>query len=280
MDAGCAGVAVHQKTVVAGVLTPDGPETRPFGTLTAALLSRADWLLACRCPSVALERTGDDWTPGFNILEGTFDVLLVNAQQVQAVPGRKTAGKDAAWLAERLPHGLWRASVMPPVAQRELWDLTRSRRTFRQGRVPLINRGQKLLEEAQIKLAAVASAIMRVSGRAILAARLSGHPEPQALADLANGRRRSHGDPWVKALEGRVTPPHRLVLTEWLCQIDSLEDPLARFAMPSQAICGPGDEAVSLLETSPGVARRPAERLGAESGTDRTRCPRADHLAS
>ena len=142
------------------------------------MLALSDWLLACGCTHVAIESTGDYWKPVFNILEGICEVLLVNAQHVKAVPGRKTDVKDAAWLAELLQHGLLRASFIPPVAQRELRDLTRYRSTFIQERVTLINRVQKLLEDANIKLAAVASDIMGVSGRAMLAALVAGHTEP------------------------------------------------------------------------------------------------------
>jgi transposase len=281
----CAGLDVHKKTVVACVLTPDGQggwgqEVRTFGTMTVDLLALSDGLLACGCTHVAIESTGDYWKPVFNILEGTCEVLLVNAQHVKAVPGRKTDVKDAAWLAELLQHGLWRASFIPPVAQRELRDLTRYRSTFSQARVTLINRVQKLLEEANIKLAAVASDIMGGSGRAILAALLTGHVDPQALAELAKGRLRSTRDQLASALEGRVKPHHRFVLTELLSQIDSLDETIARFEAQIQAICGPFEEAVALLDTIPGVARRPAEMIVAEIGTDMTRVPSADPLAS
>jgi transposase len=153
----CAGVDVHQKTVVACVVTPAGQEIRTLGTRTAALLTLAAWRLISGCTPVAMESTGDDWKPGVNILAGRFAVLLVKAQHVKAVPGRQTDGKDAAWRAEGLPHGLLRASFIPPVAQRER-DWTRYRSTFMQARVPLIQRVQKLWEDANIKLAAVASA--------------------------------------------------------------------------------------------------------------------------
>jgi transposase len=281
----CAGLDVHKKTVVACVLTPDGQggwgqEIRTFGTMTVDLLALSDWLLACGCTHVALESTGDYWKPVFNMLEGTCEVLLVNAQHVKAVPGRKTDVKDAAWLAELLQHGLLRASFIPPVAQRELRDLTRYRSTFIQERVTLINRVQKLLEDANIKLAAVASDIMGVSGRAILAALLAGHTDSKALAELAKGRLRSKRDQLASALEGRVKPHHRFVLTELLSQIDSLDETIARFDAQIQDICGPVEEAVGLLDTIPGVARRTAEMLVAEIGTDMTRFPSADHLAS
>jgi transposase len=214
MDERCAGLDVHKKTVVACVVTPEGQEIRTFGTMTAELLTLADWLLISGCTHVAMERTGDDWKPVFNLLEGMFAVLLVNAQHVKAVPGRKTDVKDTAWLAELLPHGLLRASCIPPVAQRERRELTRDRRTFMQARVTLSNRVQTRLEEANITLAAVASEIMGVSGRAILAALLVGHADPQALAELAKGRLRSTREQLTKALEGRVKPHHHLVLTE------------------------------------------------------------------
>jgi transposase len=276
----CAGLDVHKKTVVACAVTPEGPETRTFGTMTAALLALADWLLAYGCTHVAIESTGDYWKPVFNILESTCEVILVNAQHVKAVPGRKTDVKDAAWLAELLQHGLLRASFIPPMAQRDLRDLTRYRSTFSQERVTLIHRVQKLLEDANIKLAAVASDIMGVSGRAILAALLTGHVDPQALAELARGRLRSTRDQLARALEGRVKPHHRFVLTELLSQINSLDETIARFDAQIQAICGPVEEAVALLDTIPGVARRTAEMIVAEIGTDMTRFPSADHLAS
>ena len=166
----CAGLDVHKKTVVACVLIPDGQrgwsqETRTVGTMTVALLARSDWLLACGCTHVALESTGDYWKLAFTILEGTCAVLLVNAQHVTAVPGRTTDVKAAAWLVELLPHGLLRASFIPPVVQRELRDLTRYRSTFIQERVTLIKRVQNLLEEANIQLAAGTADIMGVSGR-------------------------------------------------------------------------------------------------------------------
>jgi transposase len=271
---------VHKKTVVACVVTPAGQETRSFGTMTADLLSLADWLLTCGCTHVAIESTGDYWKPVFNILEGTCEVILVNAQHVKTVPGRKTDVKDAAWLAELLQHGLLRASFIPPVAQRELRDLTRYRSTCIRERVTLINRVQKLLEDANIKLAAVASDIMGVSGRAILAALIAGHTDPRTLAELAKGRLRSKREPLAKALEGRVKPHHRFVLTELLCQIDSLDETVARFDAQIQAISGPFEEAVGLLDTIPGIARHTAEMIVAEIGTDMSRFPNVDHLAS
>jgi transposase len=280
MYAWCAGLDVHKKTVVACVVTSTGQETRTFETMTADLLSLADWRLACGCTHVAIESTGDYWQPVFNILAGTCEVRLVNAQHVKAVPGRKTDVTDAAWLAELVPHGLWRASCIPPVAQRELRDLTRERRTFLRERVTLINRVQKLLEEANIKRAAVASDIGGVSGRAILAALIAGRTEPHTMAEVAKGRLRSNREPLAKAVEGRVKPHHRLVLTELWCQMDRLDETVARFEAQIQAISGPCEAAVGVLDTIPGIARHTAEMIVAEIGTDRRRFPSADHWAS
>jgi transposase len=145
---------VPKQTVVAWVLTPEGPEPRPFGTMTADLLAPADGLLGGGGTHVALERTADDWKPGFNILEGTYAVGLVNAQPGQAVPGRKPAVNDAAGLAERLPPGVLRARGLPPVAPRARRDLTRSRGTVMQARGTRINRGQPRWQAAKINLAA------------------------------------------------------------------------------------------------------------------------------
>jgi transposase len=285
----CAGLDVHKKTVVACVLTPDGAsgwrrETRTFSTMTADLLALSDWLQSLGCTHVAMESTGDYWKPVFNILEATVEVLLVNAQHVKAVPGRKTDVKDAEWLAELLQHGLLRASFIPPVAQRELRDLTRYRNTFIRERATLVNRVQKVLEDANIKLGSVASNVMGVSGRAMLEALIAGDTNPERLADLAKGRLREKREQLIQALEGRVKPHHRFVLTELLCQIDSLEETITRFGEQIQHQMSQADlpfESVAcLLDTIPGIARQAAEGIVAEMGVDMRRFPSADDLAS
>lgn len=285
----CAGLDVHKKTVVACVLTPDETggwrrETRTFSTMTADLLALSDWLQSWGCTHVAMESTGDYWKPVFNILEATVAVLLVNAQHVKAVPGRKTDVKDAAWLAELLQHGLLRASFIPPVAQRELRDLTRYRNTFIRERATLVNRVQKVLEDANIKLGSVASNVMGVSGRAMLEALIAGDTNPERLADLAKGRLREKRPQLIQALEGRVKPHHRFVLTELLCQIDSLDETLARFGEQIQQQMSqadlPFESVAGLLDTIPGIARQAAEGIVAEMGVDMSRFPSADDLAS
>jgi len=205
----CAGLDVHKKTVVVAIIVPDGQgglykETRTFGTMTADLLALSDWLSGHSVTHAALESTGEYWKPVFNILEITFEVLLVNAQHVKAVPGRKTDINDAEWLADLLRHGLLRASFIPPVGQRELRELTWHRSNFVRERATLVNRVQKVLESANIKLASVASDVMGVSGRAMLAALIEGHASPAEMADLAKGRLREKREQLVKVLEGRV----------------------------------------------------------------------------
>lgn len=280
-----AGLDVHKKSVVAAIIVPDSAggwhkETRTFGTMTADLLTLSDWLTSQNVTHVALESTGEYWKPVFNVLEANFEVLLVNAQHVKAVPGRKTDVNDAQWLAELLKHGLLRASFVPPEGQRDLRELTRYRTTFVWERATLVNRVHKALESANIKLTSVATDVMGVSGRAILAELIQGQATPEQMADLAKGRLRAKRDDLIKALEGRVKPHHRFVLTELLCEIDNLDDALARFDEQIQAYCRPFEEAVQHLDTIPGVARETAEIIAAEIGADMSRFPSAAHLSA
>ena len=270
----------HQKTVVAWVVTPPAPEIRTLSPMTMEVLARSDGLVADGGPPVALERTGDEWKPVFTRRAGSCEVLLVPAPPVNAVPGRKTAVNDAAWLAERLPQGLVRASVLPPGAQRARRDLTRERRPCMRERVTRLKRGQPRVADANIKLAAGASESMGVSGRAMVAALLAGDTDPHARAELAPGRRRAQRDQWAPALDGRVNPPHRVVWTARGCQLDRLDEPMARVETPLQALSGPLAAALGLRETRPGLAGPTADRIVAETGTERRRVSRADHVAS
>lgn len=280
-----AGLDVHKKVVVAAitVLGPDGQscqEKRNFETMTADLLALSDWLMSHGVTHVAMESTGEYWKPVFNILENNFEVMVVNAQHVSKVPGRKTDQSDAEWIAELMQFGMLKASFIPPVEQRELRELTRYRSTFVRERVNLVNRIQKLLESANIKLGSVATDVMGMSGRAMLEAIIIGQASPEEMAELAKGRLREKREQLVKALEGRVKPHHRFVLTELLCQIDSLDETIARFDEQIEAYCRPFEEAVQLLDTIPGVSRRAAEVIVSEVGTDMSRFETADHLAS
>ncbi|MBE3088047.1 MAG: IS110 family transposase [Chloroflexi bacterium] len=281
----CAGLDVHKKTVVAAIIVPDPKgglhkEMRSFGTMTIELLALSDWLMEHGVTHVAMESTGEYWKPVFNILENNFEVLLVNAQHIKAVPGHKTDVKDSEWIAELLRHGLLRASFVPPLGQRELRELTRYRSTFVKERATLVNRLQKVLESANIKLASVATDVMGVSGRAMLEALIEGNASPEEMAELAKGRLREKRELLAKALQGRVKSHHRFVLTELLCQIDGLNETVVRFDEQIQEYCRPFEEVVELLDTIPGVARETAEIIVAEIGTDMSRFPSADHLAS
>jgi len=277
----CAGLDVHKKVVVAAILLEGSPkEIRSFGTMTADLLELSDWLMSSGVTHVAMESTGEYWKPIFNILENNFEVMLVNAQHISKVPGRKTDVSDAEWIADLLRHGLLTASFIPPVGQRELRELTRFRSTFVKERATLVNRVQKVLESANIKLASVASDVVGVSGRAMLEAIVAGTATPQQMAELSKGKLRSKREELSRALEGRVKPHHRFVLTELLSQIDGLEETIARFDQEIIEYCRPFEEAVVLLDTIPGVARETAENIVAEIGTDMSRFPTANHLAS
>ncbi len=281
----CAGLDVHKKTVVAAIIVPDGQgglrkEVRTFGTMTADLLGLSDWLLSFGVTHVAMESTGEYWKPLYNILEENFEVLLVNARHIKQVPGRKTDVMDAEWIAELLRHGLLRSSFIPPVGQRELRELTRHRTNFVRERATVVNRIQKTLESANIKLASVASNVMGVSGRAMLEAIVAGTANATEMAGLAKGRMREKRDQLDKALEGRVKPHHRFVLSELLCQVDSLDESIARFDAEIEKYCRPFEEAVELLDTIPGVAHRIAEVIVSEIGNDMSRFPTADHLAA
>ena len=280
-----AGLDVHKKVVVAAimVLGLDGQrhqEKRTFGTMTVDLLALSDWLTVHGVTHVAMESTGEYWKPVFNILEHSFEVMVVNAQHISKVPGRKTDQSDAEWIAELMQCGLLKPSFIPPLEQRELRELTRYRSTFVRERVNLVNRVQKALESANIKLASVATDVMGMSGRAMLEAIIVGKATPEEMAELAKGRLREKREQLVKALEGRVKAHHRFVLTELLCQIDGLDETVARFDEQIEAYCRPFEEAVQVLDTIPGVSRRAAEVIVSEIGTDMSRFQTANHLAA
>jgi transposase len=230
----CAGLDVHKKTVVAcRVFTPGSgrkqQEVRTFGTTTRELLALLDWLREGGCTHVAMESTGEYWKPVYNLLEGHAELLLVNPQHCKNVPGRKTDVKDAEWLADLLRHGLVKGSFVPPRPQRELRDLTRGRCNLIEERTRIVNRLQKVLEDANIKLGDVASDVTGVSGRAMLSALCRGETDAEALADLARGVLQKKRDALAEALEGRVTAHHRFLLTQHLEHLAFVETRIAGF---------------------------------------------------
>jgi transposase len=248
--------------------------------MTAGLLALSDWLREQAVAQIAVESTGVFWRPVFNILEDGRAVTLVNAQHLKRVPGRKTDVRDAEWLADLLRHGLLRPSFIPPAPVRHLRDLTRYRTTLLQERVTEINRLQKVLETANIKLAAVATDVLGVSGRRMLAALLGGERDAAALADLARGRLRAKLPELRQALDGRVEPHHRVLLGRILAHIDFLEESLAQLQPALERYLAPFREAVELLDTIPGVGPDAAAAIVAEVGDDMRRFASAKHLAS
>jgi transposase len=281
----CCGLDVHKKMIVACLRRADeagkvGKQVRTFGTTTSELLSLSDWLVEAGCTHVAMEATGVYWKPVYNILEGQMELLVVNAQHIKAVPGRKTDVKDAEWIAQLLQHGLLRASFIPPQSQRDLRDLTRYRTTLVRERARIVNRLQKVLEDANLKLAGVATDVMGVSGRAMLEALLAGQTDTGQLAELAKGRLRKKIPQLKEALTGRVREPHRFRLSEQLSHIDYLDEAIERLAAEIGQRLRPFEPEIQLLDTIPGVNRQTAEELIAEIGADMSRFPDGHHLAS
>jgi len=281
----CCGLDVHKKSVMACVLiiTAVGEvvtETRSFGTTTAELLALGDWLASNGATHVAMESTGVYWKPVFNLLEDRFDVILVNAHHIKQVPGRKTDVKDAQWIAELLQHGLLTPSFVPPPPIRELRDLTRQRTLLIRERATLSNRVQKVLEDANLKLASVASDTLGASGRAMIEAVINGQDDPERLADLAQRRLRAKIPELKRAMQGRVTDHHRFQLRMLLTQRDQQEALIAQYDARIETWTRPFEETVARLETIPGVGRKSAEVIMAEIGTDMTRFATPGHLAS
>jgi transposase len=281
----CAGIDVHKNNVVVCARCSDGPgkpreEVRTFLTMTQNLLALADWLADLGVTHVAMESTGVYWKPVFHLLEGRFTVILVNAQHIKQVPGRKTDVKDCQWIAQLLQHGLLKASFVPPAPIRELRDLTRQRTQLIGERSAAANRIQKVLEDANIKLAGVASDVLGVSGRDMLEALIAGETDPEKLADLARQRLRAKIPALRLALQGRVTAHHRFLLRLHLDHITQLEELIGRLGTRLEEALAPFAEAVERLQSIPGVSQRTAETVVAEVGPEVGPFPSANHLAS
>ena len=281
----CCGLDVHQATVAACVIVP-GPRGRPrkeirtFGTMTPDVLRLAEWLTQHGVTHVALESTGVYWQPIWNLLEGSFTLLLVNARHVKAVPGRKTDVRDCEWLAELLRHGLLKPSFVPERPQRELRELTRYRTSLIRERTAEANRLQKTLEGANIKLASVASDVLGASGREMLTALVGGTTDPALLADLARGRLREKLPQLERALSGHFGAHQRFLVAQQLAHLDYLDEAIARLDAEIAERLRPFEDQLERLDTIPGVGRRTAEILLAEIGADMGRFPTAAHLAS
>jgi transposase len=281
----CCGLDIHKKTIVACLITPGEDEKpqkeiRSFGAMTGDLLKLLDWLMEHQVTHVAMESTGVYWKPLYNLFEGSFDMLLANARHIKSVPGRKTDVKDCEWIADLLRHGLIRGSFVPDRPQRELRKLTRYRTSLIQERSAEVNRLQKTLEGANIKIASVATNIMGVSGREILAAMVEGRVDVVAMAQLAKGKLRKKLPELEQALEGRMGAHQRFLISHQLNHIDFLGETITQVSAEIQERLRPLEEAIERLDQIPGIGRRTAEALLAEIGHDMDRFPTAAHLAS
>jgi transposase len=314
----CAGLDVHKQSVVVCVrlISSDGTLTtqlRTFGTTTAELLNLVAWLISLEVSHVAMESTGEFWKPVYNLLEGSFTILVVNAAHIKHVPGRKTDVNDAAWLAELLAHGLLRASFVPPAPQRALRDLTRQHTPLVQERASVVNRMQKVLDWANIKLASVVTDITGVSARAMLQALVAGQTDVTALANLAKGRLRSKQAERAQALRGTLLEHHAFMISQHLALLDVFDEQIAAFddrisaaidttrsdlspadgdarsdqrptemaGMPDAPSAPSGAWAAqAIVDAIPGVGSRVAETIVAKLGTDMSRFPSAGHASS
>src|SRR5258706_1919146 len=280
----CAGLDVHQQTVVACARTGSGKavtyDVRTFGTTTQEVLALSDWLTTHGCTHVDMESTGVYWKPIWHVLESHFELVLANALHIRSVPGRKTDVNDAMWIADLLAHGLIRGSFVPPTPIQELRDLTRTRKQLVREIAQHTLRIQKTLESANVKLTNVLADILGVSGRAILAALIAGETQPERLAALASDKVKASRADLTAALHGRITDHHRFMLRLHLDQIAALEVAVRDVEARLGEALAPFRAAVDHLITMPGVSETVARVIVAEIGLDMTRFPSAAHLVS
>ena len=281
----CAGLDVHKASVVACVMitAPDGAvqkEIRTYGTMTRDLLELGDWLKSHQVSHVAMESTGSYWKPVYNLLEGQRELLVVNAQHIKAVPGRKTDIKDAEWIAQLLRHGLLRGSFIPPKPQRELRELVRHRANLVGRRAQTVNELQRTLESTNIKLGNVVSDITGVSATEMLIAILGGQTDVATLAKMARGKLREKEEKLQAALQGKVQEHHRLMLSQLMADIAGYEEQIAEVGALIAQRLQSQQELLDRLDEMPGINQRVAQVIAAEVGTDVKRFPTAQHLIS
>ncbi len=276
-----AGLDVHKKTVVASVQTPEASALRTYGTMTGQLREMGRWLESQGVTVVAMESTGPYWKPVYNVLEEFgFELVVCNAQHIKAVPGRKTDAKDAEWICDLLRHGLVRPSFIPTKEERERRELTRYRRRVIQERAREVNRIQKVLEGANIKLGSVATDVIGVSGRQMIEAMITGTDDPKVLAAMAKGRLKNKQDDLEQALVGMVGAHHRLILGEMLGHIDELDARIARLDKEVAERLSPFKAIIERLDGITGIGLRAAQDILAEITADMSRFTTAAHLAS
>lgn len=281
----CAMLDIHKAQITACVRVPDGDggrrqEIREFASTTSGLLTLADWLRSWAVTVVGMESTGVYWRPVYYLLEDEFECRLFNARHLRHVPGRKSDVQDAEWGCQLLEHGLVRASFVPPRPLRELRDLVRYRKAKIQERTREVQRVEKTLQDAGIKLSSVASEVLGVSARRMLEALISGTHDPEVLAELAKGALRKKIPALREALQGHFTGHHALLVSQMLAQIDFLDETIATLSARIEELTAPFSRELELLDSIPGVDRRAAELLLAEIGPDMSIFPTAAHLAS
>jgi transposase len=281
----CCGIDVHKTSLIACVIVPgtDGQVLkvkRSFGTMSDELGALSAWLKAYQVTTVALESTGVYWKGAFNLLEGQFEILVVNPEHIKKLKGRKTDVADAEWIADLLRHGLLRGSFIPSALLRDLRDLTRYRTRLGDERKSEVNRLQKVLEDANIKIASVMSDVTGVSGKAILAQLIEGQTDPTLLADLAQGQLRKKQAALEKALAGTVKDHHRFMLVQHLSHIEYLDEAIERLDQEIQDKIRPFEAAVAAWDSLPGIGTRLAQIIVAEVGADLKPFEDAKHLAS
>lgn len=277
----CCGLDIHKKSVVACAIIPGGKETRTFSTMTKDLLELKNWLLSLEVTHVAMESTGVYWKPIYNLLEDRFTLLVVNAQHIKAVPGRKTDVKDAEWIADLLRHGLLRGSFIPDRSIRELRESVRYRRSLIRDQSRIINRIQKTLEGANIKLSSVATDVVGVSGRMILQAMIDGVENPKELAAMARGKLRKKTESLEGALLGLMGPHQRRLLESHLGILDYLDKEIAQLDDDISGRMEPYQSIIERIDTVHGIGQRGAQEILVEIGPDAvSRFPDAHHLAS
>lgn len=281
----CCGLDVHKSSVTACVQVPAEvgerqQQIREFATTTRGLLHLRDWLASFEVELVGMEATGVYWKPVYYMLEDDFECWLLNARHLKNVPGRKTDVKDAEWICQLVEHGLVRPSFVPPKEIRELRNLTRYRKAQIEERTREVQRLDKVLQDAGIKLSCVASQVLGVSGRAMLDALIKGTTDPEVLAELARGKLRSKLPALQDALEGSFSAHHALIVGKILAHIDYLDESIGELGVEIEGVICPFSEKVALLQTIPGVDRRLAETILAEIGADMNQFPTHRHLAS
>ena len=280
----CAGLDVHKETVVACVRLAEGTrvsrEVRTFGTTTRELLSLLEWLQEQRVTHAAMESTGVYWKPVWHLVEGHVWLVLGNAKEMQNVPGRKRDVSDAQWIADLLAHGLIRSSFVPPEPIQELRDLTRTRKQLSRERTQHVQRIQKVLEDANVKLSSVLSDLMGKSGRAILEALVRGETHPGRLAALADARVKATASALHDALQGRIREHHRFLVRLHLGQIDGADAAIETLERRIEEVLEPFRGAARHLLTMPGISQTMASAIVAEVGTDMSVFPSAGHLVS